>query len=109
MNETAKKPTAVDLMKERQEREEKEVLRERKKIPSVNDLLKSIPFLKSFAGKMNSQVFKTDTLHIMHTACMMEILEQLKLMNENLENLLDAQEVEEEESPRTSKKLSRDK
>lgn len=107
MADTNKKPDVVELARIRRENEEKELTKLSKMIPTVESLLNSIPFMKSFASKMNSQVFKTDTLHIMHTCSMMEILSELKLLNENLENLLDAQEASG--TARASKKLSRDK
>jgi hypothetical protein len=104
-----KKMDAIDLVRVKKEKEEKELAKLSKKVPTVESLYKDIAFMKSFTDKMSSKVFKGDTLHIMNTTIMMEVLQQLKELNKNLVSDYEVEEEDEDQKPRTSKKLSRDK
>ena len=104
------KMDAIDLMRVKKEKEEKELNKLAKKVPTVESLFKDIAFMKSFTDKLSSKVFKGDTLHIMNAVVMMEVLQQLKELNANLAGDSEVEEEEDEDQkPRTSKKLSRDK
>ena len=113
MAEPEKKLNVVQLNQLKKENELKEIAKLKKKIPTLEKLDEDVAFMKSFSDKMSSKVFKGDTLHIMHTVLLTEILAVLKKINENLsddeEPEEEAQEETDETKSRTSKKLSREK
>jgi hypothetical protein len=109
MAEPGKKLNVVELNQLKKENELKEIAKLKKKIPDLRKLDEDVAFMKSFSDKMSSKVFKGDTLHIMHTVLLTEILAVLKEINNNLSDDEESEEETDETKSRTSKKLSREK
>ena len=69
------------------------------KIPSFEQLLQDKPFVEGFGKAVNSRLSNGNTLSIMLAITNMQILQELKNLNENLSNMFveETSEVVEEE------------
>lgn len=77
---------AMPGIKEQQE-EEKPVVQMSfmQQLPTFDSLLRDETFMRGLTNVINSKVWRTDNIATMMVVCQMEILRELRKLNENLE------------------------